>query len=205
MFTTITKLRNSNAEQSRVNTLEDALKKVNSAWQPDNLIPIPAVALDNVVEDVQWVLNEARVQVVIDPALSSKLMDALNKAYPSGYISAMKRSKRRTMDAVLSVYTETLGRDFLVDPVKTLDEIKGQEPTPQQTTEPPTVNSAVDLNSLMDAMSALNIHDFARVLLMVKEPSGCIISRGQCNGLEVFFEPGVVDIGVLAKEIHSNS
>jgi hypothetical protein len=176
-----------------------------SAWQSDNLIPIPAVALHNVVEDVQWVLHEARVQVAIDPTLSSKLMDAFNKAYPSGYISAMKRSKRKTMNEVLAVYTETLGRDFLVDPVKTLDEIKKQELTPQQTTEPPTVTSAVDLNSLVDAMSALNIHDFARVLLRVKEPSGCIASRGQGNGLEFYFEPGVVDIGVLAKETRSNS
>lgn len=55
MFTTIEKLRASHAMQSRVTTVENWLKRQNSAWTPDAKFPIAFIAHSNAVDDVEWV------------------------------------------------------------------------------------------------------------------------------------------------------
>src|SRR6478736_3999677 len=60
-FTSIAALRESLAQQSRVTTVENNLKKLNASWQASWLFPIVAVGLSNTLEDVDWVQSEDSV------------------------------------------------------------------------------------------------------------------------------------------------
>jgi hypothetical protein len=57
MFTTIKALRASHAMTSRVNTVDNWLKRQNPEWKPEDKFPIFAIANSNVVDDVEWVFN----------------------------------------------------------------------------------------------------------------------------------------------------
>lgn len=57
MFTSISRLRDSRAEQSRVTKVANNIKKMNANWKDDWYFPVLAVGLSNPVEDVEWVLD----------------------------------------------------------------------------------------------------------------------------------------------------
>ena len=122
MFTTIAKLRDSNAEPSRVSQLERALLRVNPNWKGNFLIPIPAVGLDNTVDDVQWVLSNDEVHVTTE--LDDEIQSLLAQNSLSNYTAAMSRSKKATVEKVMAVYNQVTGRralstDMLKNPLIT--------------------------------------------------------------------------------------
>lgn len=66
-FTSIERLRNSTAVQSRVDSVERNLKTFNKDWRPDWMFPITAVGLSNVVDDVHWVYETNSVCIPSGP------------------------------------------------------------------------------------------------------------------------------------------
>lgn len=128
MFTTICELSKSGAAQERVSQLRRALKKINPEWTDHYLIPIPAVGLENVVADVQWVLDRTSVHVstVIDDAVQSLLAQS---RFKDGYLSSMALSKSATVKEVLAIYNAAaaqagLSEDLLMDPIVAVGEAR---------------------------------------------------------------------------------
>ena len=61
MFTSIKLLRNSDAVQTRVTTVENFLKKKMLNYSPEKFFPVAVIALSNSLADVQWVASNPLV------------------------------------------------------------------------------------------------------------------------------------------------
>lgn len=104
MFTSITALRKSHAQQARVTTVASNLKKLNAAWQDDWYFPIVAIGLSNSVDDVSWVKSTQSVLLASSQkqlrsvrgnttVTATELNQAARKHYPADLYSSNKAIK----------------------------------------------------------------------------------------------------------------
>lgn len=123
MFTTIKLLRASNAMQGRVDQLEGALKKIYPDWKPTFLVPFPAVALENDLEDLGWVENSPEVHAQLPAKFQEAFGVLLNNDGTLKGTAAIKRSRAKGIQELLNKYNTIassldLTGDFLRIPVK---------------------------------------------------------------------------------------
>jgi len=165
MFTTISKLLASNAEKSRVNQLDRALKKINPNWQGDYLIPIPAVGLDNVLDDVRWV--QAATDTHVTTELDDEIQSLLAQNSLDNYVELMSRGKQAAINKVMAVYNQVASRrnissELLTNPIVAFGKAKYRKveaanlAAPVEET-PAAVQPIATLNELVDNAPAGNL------------------------------------------------
>lgn len=124
MFTSIAKLRASSAQQNRVSSVANNLKKLNPSWQDGWFFPIVAIGLSNSADDISWVKGTPSVLLTSGPkavrsvrsdktATATEVNGAARKHYPEiGYGS---RNKAELVTTALTAINEEL-RVLLANP-----------------------------------------------------------------------------------------
>lgn len=107
MFTTIQLLRQSSAQQSRVEVLERALLKLNPNWNALWVIPVIFVAKSNNGEDFWWVRDNKRVETA-PGGWTDANSEAVGAAYKAGATTASGNYTGKSIEDILKVYGEQL-------------------------------------------------------------------------------------------------
>jgi hypothetical protein len=161
MFTTIENLRNSNADQSRVDKVEKWLMSKNPNWTRDAMFPIFAVGNSNPVEDIEWVYEQTQCHsswVPMEEAVLKMVPRLPGVTYPTiqQHINAVVRELKDSKAKTITKYTELYNKAFVsvfgdtktdmfnaVDkPVETAQPV-ATETSEQQLAEQSLVDSAV--------------------------------------------------------------
>lgn len=218
MFTTISKLLASNAEKTRVNQLDRALKKINPNWQGDYLIPIPAVGLDNVLDDVRWV--QAATDTHVTTEMDDEIQSLLAQNSLDNYVELMSRGKQAAINKVMAVYNQVASRrnissELLTNPIVAFGKAKYRKveavsPAAPVEETPAAVQPIATLNELVDNAPAGNLelpveaeidHSFfidALTLMPTKDLEKILSAVGKERGMMTssINESGVTNINI---------
>jgi hypothetical protein len=117
MFTTINKLRASSAIQSRVDLVENSLKKINPNWHGNYLIPVPYIALTNNVDDANWVASTS--SVIVQTELDDEIQSIASQQDLSNWLGKARRNKADAIGKYMNIVNSVLQRRGLSDNVLT--------------------------------------------------------------------------------------
>ncbi len=89
-FTTIALLRASTAMESRVNTVENYLKRTYPGYTPEMPFPIFEIAISNAIEDVHWVVDNSSTHYKSLPSALTNLFKGIDESERSMFGSGAK-------------------------------------------------------------------------------------------------------------------
>lgn len=120
LFTTIKNLRASGAQQQRVTTVENWLKRQKKDWKAEDKFPVFAIANSNSVDDVEWVFG-VRSVLVAWPEMEKAILAEFghkNTAEHIDYIEAQLRAgKAKAIAEITPKYNTAYMKVHAVNPL----------------------------------------------------------------------------------------
>lgn len=122
LFTTIQNLRASSAQQNRVQTVENWLKRQKKDWNPTDKFPVFAIANSNAVDDVEWVFGSRNV-LVAWPEMEKAILAEFGHKTTSEHVdyieSQLRVGKAKAIAEITPKYNAAYEKVHAVNPLST--------------------------------------------------------------------------------------